>query len=86
MDVVIHIPDDLAQRIGAAGDLPRRALEALAIEEYRSGHFNKAGLRRLLGLATRDALDGVLKAHGLYTPYTLDDFEQERSDLERLGF
>ncbi len=86
MDVVIHIPDDLAQRFGAAGDLPRRALEALAVEEYRLGRFTKSELRRLLGLATRDALDGVLKAHGLYVPYTLNDLEQERSDLQRLGF
>jgi hypothetical protein len=34
MDVTIHIPDDFANRLGTAGDLPRRALEALAIEEF----------------------------------------------------
>lgn len=85
MDVVIHIPDDLAQRLGAAGDVSRRALEALAIEEFRQGHFTQAELRRVLGFATHDALDGFLKAHGLYVPYTLDDLEQERSELRRLG-
>jgi Uncharacterised protein family (UPF0175) len=85
MDVIIHIPDDLAQRLAATGDLPRCALEALAIEEFRLGHLTQAELRRFLGFETRDALDGFLKAHGLYARYTLGDLEQERSDLRRLG-
>jgi hypothetical protein len=33
MDVTIHIPDDLASRLGS--NLLRRALEALALEELR---------------------------------------------------
>ncbi|MBZ5723438.1 MAG: hypothetical protein LAP87_00435 [Acidobacteriia bacterium] len=37
MDVTVQIPDDRASRMGAGGDLPRRALEALAAEEYRRG-------------------------------------------------
>jgi len=37
MDVTIHIPDDLATRLGTAVDLPRRVLEALAVEEFRLG-------------------------------------------------
>jgi hypothetical protein len=45
MDVTIHIPDDLATRLGTAGDLPRRILEALAVEEFRLGRLiaNAAG-------------------------------------------
>jgi hypothetical protein len=86
MDVTIQIPDELARRLGAAGDLPRRALEALAVDEFRLGHLTHAELRRLLGFGTRDALDGFLKTHGVYTAYTLDDLEQERQDLRRLGF
>lgn len=86
MDIIIHIPDDLAMRLGTVGDLPRRALEALAVEEFRSGRISIAELRRFLGLATRDALDGLLKAHGVNSSYTRDDLEQERSDLRRIGF
>jgi hypothetical protein len=85
MDVTIQIPDDLARRLGAKGDLSRRALEALAVEEWRLGHLTQAELRRLLGFATRQALDSFLKAHGVYAPYTLDDLERERQDLRRLG-
>ncbi len=86
MDVTIHIPDDLATRLGTAGDLPRRVLEALAIEEFRLGRLTQAELRRLLGFATRQTLDVFLKAHDVYVSYTLDDLEHDRNDLRRLGF
>ncbi len=50
MDVKVRIPDELAARLSAAGgDLSRRALEALALEEFRSGRLSKAELRTLLG-------------------------------------
>ena len=86
MEVIVHIPDDLAARLGTAGELERRALEALALEEFKLGHLSKPELRRLLGFGTRAALDKFLKAHEVFEPYTLDDLEQERRDLERLGF
>lgn len=87
MNLIVHIPDDVAQRLAAVGgDLSRRALEALALEEYKLGHLTKPELRRLLGFGTRDALDGFLKAHDVFEPYDLDDLERERRDLQRLGF
>lgn len=86
MDVIVRIPDDFARRLSATDDQSRRALEALAIDEFRLGHLTSAELRRLLGFGTRVALDRFLKAHGVYAPYTLDDLEQERQDLQRLGF
>lgn len=86
MHVTFDIPDDLADRLEAVGDLPRRALEALAVEEFRLGHLTLAELRRLLGFGTRDTLDGFLKAHGIDARYTAEDLEQDRKDLQRLGF
>lgn len=86
MDVTVHIPDDLAVRLAAGGDLSRRALEALALEEFNSGHIGKADLRRLLGFTTRYQLDGFLKAHGVWTDYSIEDSQHEREDLRRLGF
>lgn len=85
MDVTVHIPDDLAERLGARGDLGRRALEALALDEFRSGRLTKAELRRLLGFGTRDALDGFLKAHGMFDEHTWEDFERDRDTLRSLG-
>jgi len=85
MEVTVHIPDDLVPRLVAFGDIGRRALEALALEEFKHGHLTKPELRLLLGFGTRDALDGFLKAHEVFETYSLDDLEQERRDLEKLG-
>lgn len=87
MDLTFQIPDDLARRLSAgSADLPRRALEALALQEYRDGRLTKAELRRLLGFETRAALDEFFKAHNIMLDYTIEDLEQERRDLRRLGF
>nr|WP_294555760.1 UPF0175 family protein [uncultured Rhodopila sp.] len=87
MNLTVSIPDDLARRLEADGaDLSRRALEALASEEYRAGRLTKPELRQLLGYETIYELDAFLAAHGVFDPYTLDDLERERQDLDRLGF
>jgi hypothetical protein len=87
MNLTVEIPDDLVGPLNAAGgDLPRRALEALGLEEYKSGHITKAELRRLLGFNTRYELDGFLKAHEVWIDYTVEDFRREMQDLKRLGF
>ncbi len=86
MDVTVRIPDDLATRMNAEGDLPRRALEALAAEEYKRGRLNKPDLRRLLGLETSDQIDSFLKQHDVFEDFTLEELAHERESLERLGF
>ncbi len=87
MDLTVEIPDDIALRLGAnPSEVARRALETWALEEFKGGHITKSELRRLLGFATRGALDGFLKAHNVYEEYTLEDLELERDGLRRLGF
>jgi hypothetical protein len=86
MDVTVHIPDDLASRLSAAGgDLSRRALEALAAEEYKRDRLTKPELQQLLGIETSFQLDEFLKAHDVWIEYTLEDAERERKSLQRLG-
>jgi hypothetical protein len=87
MNVTVQIPDDLARRLTAAGgDLSRRALEALAAEEYKHDRLTKPELQRLLGIETSFQLDEFFKAHDVWIDYTLEDAERERRGLERLGF
>jgi hypothetical protein len=87
MNLTVEIPDDLAGRLSAGGaDLSRRALEALALEEYKSGHLTEDELRRFLGFGTRYQLDGFLKAHEVWIEYTVEDFRREVESLEKLGF
>ena len=84
MEVTFQIPDDIVG-IVTPGDLPRRALEAFALEELRAGRITELDLRKMLGLA-RIELDGFLKAHNIYPDYTMEDFERERQALKELGF
>lgn len=86
MNVNVEIPDDLAQRLKAAGvDLSRRALEGFALEEYKAKHISKAELRRWLGFETRYELDGFLKAHQVWADVTIDDLRKDVEDLKSLG-
>lgn len=65
MELTVRIPDELASRMSASGvDLSRRALEALALEEFKSGRITKPELRRLLGFGTRYRLDPGRSAFG----------------------
>lgn len=66
------------------GDVSRRALEALALEELRANRITEPELAEILGLG-RIQLDGFLKAHGVYQDYTLEDFEAERKALKEIG-
>ncbi len=87
MQVNIEIPDDLAQRLSAAGiDLSRRALEGFALEEYKAGRITKAELRRWLGIETRYELDGFLKEHGVFLNISVEDVRRDVAMLQRLGF
>jgi hypothetical protein len=52
MDLTIRIPDDLVRHLPAEpGDLSRRIVETIALEEFKSGHITRPELRRLLPLA-----------------------------------
>jgi len=87
MTLTVDIPDDLAiQLTKAGGDLSRRALEALAAEEYKHDRLSEPELQRLLGIETSFQLDEFLKAHDVWIEYTREDAERERQSLERLGF
>ena len=84
MEVTVQIPDDIAARLAEAGDLSRRALESLALEELKAGNITEPELGLMLGLA-RLQIDGFLKSHGVYDDYTMEDFEEERAALKSLG-
>ena len=85
MTITLPIPDDLAARLGDAGDVTRRALEAFGIAEYQAGRLTRPELRRLLGYATRAELDGFLKMRGMIEGMTVAEFEREQQELDRIG-
>ena len=82
--VTLGIPDDLAARISSEGrDISRSVLEALAVEEYRARRLSDAEFRRLLSVDRFEA-DGILKAHGVWLDYTLDDLDREGESTRHL--
>jgi hypothetical protein len=88
MTVTVRLPDELATHLAATGgaDLERRVLEAVVLEEFRSGRMSKAALRRALGFEVLDEVDCFLKAHAVWEYISLDDVRSDVETLERLGF
>lgn len=80
MKITVELPDDVAQR----PDPGREALEALAIEGYRSGaltHYQASQLLRL----SRLEFDALLKSrHVDDHAYDVEDLEQDLETLKRL--
>lgn len=72
MNVMVPIPDALAARFGSEAELGRRAVEALALEEYRAGRLSRVELSRLLGLESDSALENFLQAHGVTVHPAID--------------
>jgi hypothetical protein len=84
--VDVHIPAELANRLGGPGpELDRQALEALALAAYQAGTLTAYELRITLGIATRHELDGFLKSRGVNDGMTLVEWRLEQGTLDRLG-
>ena len=85
MDWTVQLPDALTSRFASAHEMERRVLEALALDEFRLGHLTRPELKKVLGFATRAALDSFLLSHGVFGRYSPADLDRDRADLQRLG-
>jgi hypothetical protein len=84
MQIILELPEDIAERLKSRWkDLPRAALESLALEAYRCQALTTAQLRGLLGLETQMRVDAFLKEHEVYD-VTVADFDQDRETLRQL--
>jgi hypothetical protein len=80
MQITVQLPDDLAQH----ADPAREALEAFAIEGYRTGALSTHQTRILLGFGTRYELDGFLKSHQVWErSYGAEEYEKDMIDVEK---
>ena len=86
MQVILEIPDDMAELLVSKGQDPSRAmLEALAIEGYRSGTLSPLQTRLLLGFETRYEFEGFLKDHQVWeNAYDLNDMEEDRETMQQV--
>lgn len=84
MDVQLQIADDIARIIQRwQPDLSRAALEALALQGYRSEHLSESQVRRLLGFHTRMQVHAFLKAHDVHLNYSVQELENDLESLKR---
>jgi len=84
MQITIELPKDIVVRLESKWkDLPRAALESLALEAYRSRALTAAQLRRLLVFGTQMQVDAFLKEHEIFD-YSAADFEQDCETLREL--
>jgi hypothetical protein len=85
MRIWLDLPDNAVGQLADEGrDLSRAALEALAIDAYRTNRITAHQLGQLLDIPSRYELDGFLKQHGVPLEYSLDDFEHEGTTSARL--
>jgi predicted HTH domain antitoxin len=77
MELTVQLPDRVAQQLtGPSGDIPRRILEAVAIEGYRSEQLSHGQVSEMLGLNFWQT-EAFLKAHGANLHYSKEDLEQD---------
>lgn len=76
MEIVLNIPDNVAERLSGNGAAARKILELAAVEAYRSGDLSSPQIQEMLGV-DRFELDGLLKAHGIFYEYSLEQLERE---------
>jgi predicted HTH domain antitoxin len=86
MDVTIRLPEDISASLaGQWGDVSRHALEAIAVEGYRTGALTETQVKRLLGLETRFEVHRLLKEHKVPLHYTGADLEEDLAAHRDLG-
>ena len=84
MKVDIQIPENIGQQLQREWrDVPRRALEAVAIEAYRSAALSREQVGDLLGLSFWET-EAFLKEHQAYLDYSVEDLEEDRATLKRI--
>jgi len=85
MQVVLEIPSDIVSKLESGwSDIPRRALEALAVAAYRSDLLTVSEVQGMLGLSSRRETDDLLKSAGAFLEYSEDDLGQDLETLRRL--
>ena len=84
MNVAVELPDEIAQQLETAWhDMPRRVLEAVAVEGYRSGALTHGHVQRLLQLSWWET-EAFLKERQAYLAYNEENLEHDRAVLDRV--
>jgi hypothetical protein len=84
MHIALDIPDNIPNVVAPDQDPARAALEAMALEGYRSQRLSEYDVQELLGLGTRMQVHGFLKEHGVHLHYSMADLEHDIEEADRI--
>ena len=77
MSITIDLPEEIERHLESEwGDLPRRALEALATEGYRSGALSVGQVAEVLGLSIWET-EVLLKQRDIGLEYRAEDLKRD---------
>jgi hypothetical protein len=86
MTLQLELPEDVSAALEKRwGDVPKRLLEAIAIEGYRNRDLTRSQVRRMLGFETSLQVDAFMKQAGVPFPYEPEDLEADIATQEGLG-
>ena len=86
MQVTLDLPDDISVALeGRWKDVTRQAIEALAVEAYRTGVLSENQVRRLLCFESRFQVHALLKEHRVPLRYTEADVESDLAAHRAVG-
>jgi predicted HTH domain antitoxin len=84
MAITLQLPPGIERQLSRQWpDLPRKILEALAVESYRQDILTRSEVGQLLGLGRLETED-FLADRGASRPYNIEDFEQDMQANRRL--
>ena len=84
MPITIELPEEIEHQLETAwGDLSRRALEARAVEGYRSGDLSAGQVAEMLSLSVWET-EKFLSEREAYLHYSGDDLRRDVESQERL--
>ena len=86
MSVTIDLPEEIERHLAEQwGNLPRRALEALALEGYRSEALSAGQVAEMLHLSVWET-EAFLKERRADLHYTAEDFEKDMAANQQSSF
>lgn len=83
MQIQFELPDDIAQALSAP-DLTRVALEAIALEGYRSRRLGGGQVQQLLGFSTPMQVHAFLKEHDVYLNFSSEELAKDVEVTDQL--
>jgi hypothetical protein len=85
MQLMIEVPDVLAQRMHLDGPKGRRrALERLAIQGYNAGELSHGQVGEMLGLDEFNEIEKFLKENGAVSGVVSEDYVNSLEAIQRL--